>query len=628
LLRQYGYKYDLFGNLSEQTIVGGPSEAYVYDTLHRLTKTTRSPASGLPDAGEVHYAYDAVGNMTVKSDYSARESANPATPKYFYGALPKSAASGNAGPNGVWKVALRDGREQRLAYDANGNLTGDTLGLPNAPGSAGFSAVYDAANLPVKTQRLQCPTGQGACPATTLTFGYGPDQQRVNQHGPQPTQQRLYFDGAEFVGNGDKHFPIADVGQVVYRGGTRHVEYFATDRLGSVGSILAKGTSGVWGANSSRSFDAFGKPRDAFGGDATPDTLPADPKTPLGFTGHEHLDSVRLIHMNGRAYDYNLGRFLSVDPFIQFPLNSQSLNPYSYILNNPLSGTDPTGYQSKFANDSVCDIGSTNRNGCTGSGARLRYGISSSRSENGSQGAFAASESPSQSPDSIGSPRVGGRIVVTPNGVPGMEETPQGGYWRDALQSAPPFGPLAPLAGFRIWNEGRSGFGHLYTLTQPVQYGPIGPYRVNPWTYTIYQGADDFEFQFDIVTTLLSGPLAKFELQIAKAAGAPTRAVIGRMDDLLQPGALRPGEFRLADKLPNLGDPQLNYYQNMSALRQEMRRGVSIRDASAHKPDSFPVPTPQFPGRTVRQTFTGAERNQLRNRGWEFDGEYWNPPGG
>jgi hypothetical protein len=29
---------------------------------------------------------------------------------------------------------------------------------------------------------------------------------------------------------------------------------------------------------------------------------------------------------------------------VQFPLNSQSLNPYSYILNNPLSGTDPTGY--------------------------------------------------------------------------------------------------------------------------------------------------------------------------------------------------------------------------------------------------------------------------------------------
>ncbi len=51
--------------------------------------------------------------------------------------------------------------------------------------------------------------------------------------------------------------------------------------------------------------------------------------------------------MNGRVYDYNVGRFLSVDPFLQFPENSQSANPYTYILNNPMSGTDPTGYQSE-----------------------------------------------------------------------------------------------------------------------------------------------------------------------------------------------------------------------------------------------------------------------------------------
>jgi hypothetical protein len=50
--------------------------------------------------------------------------------------------------------------------------------------------------------------------------------------------------------------------------------------------------------------------------------------------------------MNGRVYDYNLGRFLSVDPFIQEPGNSQSMNPYSYIMNNPLAGTDPSGYVS------------------------------------------------------------------------------------------------------------------------------------------------------------------------------------------------------------------------------------------------------------------------------------------
>lgn len=58
--------------------------------------------------------------------------------------------------------------------------------------------------------------------------------------------------------------------------------------------------------------------------------------------------------MNGRAYDYNLGRFLSVDPIIQSPGNSQSLNPYSYIMNNPLAGTDPTGYCSKELGSNIC----------------------------------------------------------------------------------------------------------------------------------------------------------------------------------------------------------------------------------------------------------------------------------
>lgn len=51
--------------------------------------------------------------------------------------------------------------------------------------------------------------------------------------------------------------------------------------------------------------------------------------------------------MNGRVYDYNLGRFMSVDPFIQAPLSSQSMNAYSYIMNNPMAGVDPTGYMSQ-----------------------------------------------------------------------------------------------------------------------------------------------------------------------------------------------------------------------------------------------------------------------------------------
>ena len=56
------------------------------------------------------------------------------------------------------------------------------------------------------------------------------------------------------------------------------------------------------------------------------------------------LDAVGIIHMNGRIYDPRLGRFMQADPVIQFPDYSQSWNRYSYVLNNPLAYTDPTGY--------------------------------------------------------------------------------------------------------------------------------------------------------------------------------------------------------------------------------------------------------------------------------------------
>ena len=48
--------------------------------------------------------------------------------------------------------------------------------------------------------------------------------------------------------------------------------------------------------------------------------------------------------MNGRIYDPTLGRFLQADPFIQAPDNMQNYNRYSYVLNNPMSMTDPSGY--------------------------------------------------------------------------------------------------------------------------------------------------------------------------------------------------------------------------------------------------------------------------------------------
>ncbi|MGB9992953.1 RHS repeat domain-containing protein, partial [Massilia sp. SM-13] len=63
-----------------------------------------------------------------------------------------------------------------------------------------------------------------------------------------------------------------------------------------------------------------------------------------GFTGHEMLDQLDLVHMNGRIYEPLIARFLSADPLIQDPMHSQSYNRYAYVWNNPTNLTDPTGF--------------------------------------------------------------------------------------------------------------------------------------------------------------------------------------------------------------------------------------------------------------------------------------------
>ena len=62
--------------------------------------------------------------------------------------------------------------------------------------------------------------------------------------------------------------------------------------------------------------------------------------------------------MNGRIYDPLLGRFLSADRIVDGPLNLQGYNRYSYVKNNPLTFSDPTGYEAWNPIDFFADLAS------------------------------------------------------------------------------------------------------------------------------------------------------------------------------------------------------------------------------------------------------------------------------
>jgi RHS repeat-associated protein len=80
-------------------------------------------------------------------------------------------------------------------------------------------------------------------------------------------------------------------------------------------------------------------------------TIPTDKK----FTG-QRLDSATGIYYYGaRFYDPEIGRFISADAIVPDLANPQSLNRYTYVLNNPLKYIDPTGMQEegRFAEETA-----------------------------------------------------------------------------------------------------------------------------------------------------------------------------------------------------------------------------------------------------------------------------------
>ena len=90
------------------------------------------------------------------------------------------------------------------------------------------------------------------------------------------------------------------------------------------------------------SYDAWGLRRHP---DGTPDPSGSiQSESTRGFTGHEHLAEVGLIHMNGRVYDPLLARFGTPDPMTEDPYSTQGWNRYSYVGNSPVNFTDPSGY--------------------------------------------------------------------------------------------------------------------------------------------------------------------------------------------------------------------------------------------------------------------------------------------
>ena len=322
-VQDLGYGFDSLGNLTtREDFIQDVYERFTYDRLNRVTGGIVHDAEDDTARAAKTYRYDAIGNIVNKSDLGAAN--------YVYGSG-NAAGAGDAGPHAVVSAG-----GNTYAYDDNGNMVS----------GAGRTLTWTGFNKPATVVDA----------ATRTAFVHGPDRARIRQTRTQgATTTTIVYVASQFeqvreTGEATKfvHYIFAGSQRIAIRTTdnaptpTDRVRYLHQDHLGSVDTI----TDAAGRAVERLSYGAFGKRRVAAGENAwtDPALAIAAVNTPRGFTGHEHLDDFQLVHMNGRVYDPHLGRFLSADPFVQFPESTQGLNRYSYVDNNPLSFADPSGY--------------------------------------------------------------------------------------------------------------------------------------------------------------------------------------------------------------------------------------------------------------------------------------------
>jgi len=280
------YHYDQTGNLLRVESPDSKLAAtYAYDDLDRLTQATRA-------AGEVwNYSYDGVGNLTHKSDvgafsYDANGLLIGAGADHF-----TYTAAGQT-ETALWGATT---------YDALGRLQSITRG------SEALHCVYDHDGRRVRTTLVG-----GAVPDELLT----PDEMITVNNG---VVFASIFDGP------------ARVAQIRLSDGA--ISFLHGDHLGSTSLVTDQAEQVIQRIY----YDPFG--------------AMLENNVAAGATGTDHLyagahweEWSGLIDMHARAYDPRIGRFITPDTLVPDLYTPMAWNRYSYVLNNPLRFTDPTGH--------------------------------------------------------------------------------------------------------------------------------------------------------------------------------------------------------------------------------------------------------------------------------------------
>jgi RHS repeat-associated protein len=309
---------------SDSQVEYGTSTAYGQSTtLNPVLVTSHSQGlSGLNPGTQYHYrvkSKDAAGNLAMSGDFSFTTAAGPDTTPPTVTSFSPAAGATNVNANANVTVTFSE------AMNA-ATVNGSTVELRD-PSNALVSATvsYNAASL---TATLD-PTASLAAGVTYTA--------RVRGGGTDPRVKDVA--GNALAADVTWTFTTA---QNVSSG----IKWLVTDHLGSTRMVIDE--TGSLAGIRRHDFAPFGEEmyagirRDGMG-QGQYGYEPPQSNVRQRYGSYERDSETGLDFAQARYFSSIQGRFSSPDPVAGSRWNPQSLNAYSYVWNNPLKLTDPTG---------------------------------------------------------------------------------------------------------------------------------------------------------------------------------------------------------------------------------------------------------------------------------------------
>jgi RHS repeat-associated protein len=262
-----------------------------------------------PTTSQIDYTYDAVGNRITEIGVDQYGNNVNRTASYDDLNQLKTLANGNI--------------TESFNYDDNGNLLETKLN-----NSSVTKFEYDIRN------QLSKYTGVGN--GINVTFDYDFERKRTSKTSASSTTNYTYA-GNQVVNETQNNAISASYtiggGEIIKSEFVANGEsnYHFTDALGSVTSL----TNNQGSLTSRSDYDAFGLQT----GNGSSNSI--------GYTG-QRLDSETGLMALGngeRYYSPTYARFIQQDSVSGKSMSPQTMNRFSYVQNNPLNFTDPTGHE-------------------------------------------------------------------------------------------------------------------------------------------------------------------------------------------------------------------------------------------------------------------------------------------